>query len=106
MSYHHFIKHAGLLKQVKRTGWLRYLPADKVESVSDHSFRAGLLSLLLLDQPNIDSSRCVQIALLHDLAESLVGDITPMEKISKEEKHQKELSAMREITKELPDAIK
>jgi len=26
MSYSHFIRHAGLLKQVKRTGWLRYLP--------------------------------------------------------------------------------
>jgi len=48
MSFAHFIKHGGLLKQVKRTGWLRYLPADKVESVADHSFRAGLISLLLL----------------------------------------------------------
>jgi len=26
MSYSHFIRHAGLLKQVKRTGLLRYLP--------------------------------------------------------------------------------
>jgi putative hydrolase of HD superfamily len=86
MSFHHFIKHGGLLKTVKRTGWLRYLPSEKVESVCDHSYRVGLISILLLDQPNIDSGRCVQIALLHDLAESLVGDITPMCKVSKEEK--------------------
>lgn len=36
-------------------------------------------------------------ALVHDLAESLVGDITPYCGISKEEKKKKELEAMQEI---------
>lgn len=38
-------------------------------------------------------------ALIHDLAESIVGDITPYCGISKEEKKQKELDAMEEISK-------
>lgn len=36
-------------------------------------------------------------ALVHDLAESLVGDITPYCGISKEEKKKKEMDAMQEI---------
>lgn len=39
------------------------------------------------------------LALIHDLAESIVGDITPYCGISKEEKKQKELDAMEEISK-------
>lgn len=29
-NINHFGALAGLVKQVKRTGWLRYLPAEKV----------------------------------------------------------------------------
>jgi len=36
----------------------------------------------------------MQIALLHDLAESKVGDITPMCGVSEEEKHKRENEAM------------
>lgn len=38
-------------------------------------------------------------ALIHDLAESIVGDITPYCGISKEEKKQREMDAMQEIAK-------
>lgn len=33
---------------------------------------------------------CLKMALVHDLAECIVGDITPHCGVSKEEKHQKE----------------
>jgi putative hydrolase of HD superfamily len=32
----------------------------------------------------------MKIALVHDMAESIVGDIAPMDKVSKEEKHRRE----------------
>lgn len=38
-------------------------------------------------------------ALVHDLAESIVGDITPYCGVSKEEKKMREMNAMREIAK-------
>lgn len=38
------------------------------------------------------------IALVHDLAESIVGDITPLCGVSREEKHRREIEAMQEIT--------
>lgn len=37
------------------------------------------------------------LALVHDLAESIVGDITPYCGVSKEDKKQREMNAMREI---------
>ena len=36
-------------------------------------------------------SRCIRMALVHDLAESLVGDITPYDNVSKDEKFRREL---------------
>lgn len=34
--------------------------------------------------------RCVKMSLVHDLAESIVGDLTPFCGVSKEEKHKRE----------------
>lgn len=41
----------------------------------------------------------LDLALVHDLAESIVGDITPYCGVSKEDKKQREMDAMREIAK-------
>lgn len=34
--------------------------------------------------------RCIRLALVHDMAECIVGDIAPADNISKEEKHRRE----------------
>ena len=68
---------AGLVKRVKRTGWLRYLPAEQVESVGDHSAKIAFLALYLRKVESVDYLKCVQMALVHDIAEGLVGDFTP-----------------------------
>ena len=44
------------------------------------------------------------MALLHDLAESITGDLTP-DKISKKNKHEKENLAMKQILSDLPNRI-
>lgn len=72
---------AGLVKKVKRTGWLRYLPTEKVESVGDHSAKIAFLSLYLRNVENLDHVKCLQMSLIHDIAEGLVGDFTPYCKI-------------------------
>jgi putative hydrolases of HD superfamily len=45
-----------------------------------------------------DRSKAMMMCLVHDLAEAIVGDITPECGISSNEKHAKEEQAMREIT--------
>ena len=42
------------------------------------------------------------ISLVHDMAEALIGDITPQCGVSKQEKHLKELDAMEKIAAMLP----
>ena len=42
----------------------------------------------------LDILRCCRMALIHDMAESLVGDITPVDPVSKEEKSRRESETM------------
>lgn len=66
---------AGRLKRTKRTGWVeRGIP--EAESVADHSFRVALMALLL-SPVGLDRGKILKMAVLHDLAESVVGDLTP-----------------------------
>lgn len=79
----------GRLKELERTGWvLRKVPNP--ESVADHSFRLSIMALLLSDEFDLDKNKCIQMALIHDLAESITGDITPHEDMDKAEKYETE----------------
>jgi putative hydrolase of HD superfamily len=42
----------------------------------------------------LDMAKCCRMALIHDMAESLVGDITPVDPVSKEEKSRRESETM------------
>lgn len=39
-------------------------------------YRMGMMSLLASDC-GVDATRCMQMSLVHDVAEAIVGDITP-----------------------------
>ncbi|PVH15883.1 uncharacterized protein CXQ87_003740 [Candidozyma duobushaemuli] len=85
-----FTQIVRLLKTQPRTGWVdRGIPLEKTESIADHMYRMSIIAMALPNrQVNID--RCVKIALVHDIAESLVGDITPFGGVTKAEKHRRE----------------
>ncbi|HSU15607.1 HD domain-containing protein [Longimicrobium sp.] len=90
-----FFHLAGRLKDTPRAGWaLRGISAP--ESVAEHSFRTALLALVLAPRaaPPLDVPRCVAMAVVHDLAESLVGDITPYDNVPADEKRRREEAAM------------
>lgn len=80
------------LKTNKRTGWFHHR-VSRPESIADHMYRMALLSMLL---PNdvLDIGKCVQLCLVHDIAEALVGDLTPLDGVSKEEKLRREKEAL------------
>lgn len=74
------VEALGRLKEIPRTGWLdRGIPACATESVADHSFGVALLTWLLAPD-DLDRARAVELALIHDLAESIVGDLTPYDR--------------------------
>src|SRR3989338_1856826 len=62
------------LKKLRRTGWIER-GVSNAESVSDHSFRMTVMALVLADKIPCDTDKLVQMCLIHDLHESISGDL-------------------------------
>ncbi len=91
------------LKSLYRQGWLqREVPEDKNESVADHSFGIAMLALLLCPA-HLDKLKVLEIALLHETGESIIGDLTPADNFTDEEKSRMELEAVEDILRKLPN---
>lgn len=92
------------LKLLPRTGWLQR-GLQNVESVADHSFGVAALALVVGDlYPELDRGRLLATALLHDMAEALIGDLpaSASRLIGKAAKHSAERRAMLELLGGLP----
>ena len=61
--------------------------------------------MIISDLENYDSEKILKMTLLHDLAESKIGDITP-EQMTPENKMKIENEAFDEIINQLPEIIK
>lgn len=96
---------AGRLKQIPRTGWMSKAGVVDAESVADHSFRVSLAAMILSDLLKLDTLKAVRIALIHDLAESYIGDLTPEQLKEGVDKPSMEEEAMLRILKDLPEEI-
>ena len=65
------------LKTTKRTGWVRQ-GVHHPESIADHMYRMSLMAMISsFGDGTLDTNKCIKLALIHDLAEAKVGDITP-----------------------------
>ncbi|WFC95158.1 hypothetical protein MBRA1_001805 [Malassezia brasiliensis] len=96
LYYMHYLQN---LKLSKRTGWYHHgVPAP--ESIADHMYRMAMLAMLV-DDTQLDMRKCVMMALVHDLAEAQVGDLTPMCQVDKQEKTRREHAAIEFLTRDL-----
>jgi len=100
-----FFKTAANLKKIYRQGWIEKLTLDNPESVADHTYSMAVMSMVISDLENYDTEKILKMVLLHDLAESKIGDYTP-EQLNNEKKNKLENNAFDEIIKNLPDLIK
>lgn len=100
-----FFRLAGRLKETARAGW-KLRGIAEPESVADHSFALALMALVLAPRadPPVDAARCVAMAVAHDLAECVVGDITPYDGVGADEKRRREEEAMRRLDSLAPGA--
>lgn len=99
------LRRARGLKTLPRAGWAERRVRE-VESVADHTFRVALCAMLTSSSEaaramGVDSTRAVKMALVHDLAECVVGDITPCDGVSDDDKHAMEKRAMDDLVKDL-----
>lgn len=86
----------GKLKSTQRTGWVRR-GVKHPESIADHMYRMAALSMIVEPHTGLSKDKCIKLALVHDMAESITGDLTPHDGVSKEEKHRREAVSMRHI---------
>ncbi|XP_046643347.1 5'-deoxynucleotidase HDDC2-like [Daphnia pulicaria] len=96
-----FCQFMGRLKHLPRTGWvIRDIP--NCETVAGHMYRMAMLTFLL-ETKDVDIQRCLKMCLVHDMAESIVGDLTPHCGVSVEDKHRQEEEAMETLIKLVPE---
>lgn len=73
-----------------------YRGVEKPESIADHMYRMAILAMTVAGT-EYDQNKLVKMAIVHDLAEAIVGDITPVDGVSEEAKYSRELAALKEI---------
>ncbi|MGB9726931.1 MAG: HD domain-containing protein [Nitrososphaeria archaeon] len=102
MSLEAICKITGVLKNIPRTGWLQKgIPFYEAESVAEHSFEVAAIVLALLNsiRMKVDAEKALAMALIHDLSESVIGDMPKAltEKIGENFKHEIEGEAVEKI---------
>ncbi len=99
-----FLGYFYKLKEIERTGWKTKLHLDDAESVAEHTFTMIVFALLYSEFRNYSAKRTIKMIkmiLIHDLAESLIGDFTP-KTIDNARKKQLENSAINAIISKIP----
>ena len=70
-----YLFEVGSLKTLPRAGWLR-LGIRTPETVAEHSFRVGIVGMILAAIEGADVGRTSALCLVHDSPEARIGDIT------------------------------
>ncbi len=91
-----FFAHVAALKRLPRTGWVQRGVPDP-ESVAAHSFGVAALAAVTASAVGADPARAVLVAVIHDVAEALTGDLTPADGVPGDTKRRREEQAARRI---------
>lgn len=89
------------LKTVNRAGWAAKAGIRNPESVADHTYSMCAIGMALSDMMGLGTEMVLRMIILHDLAESVVGDYMPGEIAAREKKAQ-EKNAMKKILSCIP----
>jgi putative hydrolase of HD superfamily len=89
------------LKTVDRAGWAAKAGIRNPESVADHTFSMCAIGMALSDMMGLDTEKVLRMTILHDLAESVVGDYMPGE-VTTRSKIAQERKAMKGILSCMP----
>jgi putative hydrolase of HD superfamily len=94
-----FFETAGKLKRTSRSGWVE-VGIRKPESVADHTFRTAILCMVYSDLEDLNELKLLRMALIHDLPEAIIGDLTPSRKTTRSK--EEENNAMNQMLSLLP----
>jgi len=100
-----FLKYISKLKLTVRTGWkMRDVPGVK-ETIGSHSFGTAFIAWIMAKKEKVDVDKTLKMALIHDLLEGIIGDITPYDKNYRIKKIL-EREAINKLEKLLPEELK
>lgn len=94
------------LKNLERTGWLMRNAHDKasgrVESDAEHTFSMTILALEIMNKEklNLNQEKVLKMIAYHELGEIDVGDFTPYDNITKQEKYELEKQCIARLAEE------
>lgn len=77
------------LKDVIRSGWKRYhVSKERLESIAEHIYGTCILAISVDSEfnPGVDLNKVLRMLVLHELEEVIIGDITPYDNVTEEEK--------------------
>lgn len=88
------------LKDKIRSGWKVWnIDRQRVESVAEHIYGTCILAIAIDSEfnLNIDINKVVMMLVLHEIEEVKIGDLTPLDKVTQEEKREIGRQAVQEI---------
>lgn len=96
------------LKDKIRTGWKTWnIDRQRIESVAEHIYGTCILAIAIDSEfdLNIDIYKVVMMLVLHEIEEVKIGDLTPFDKITAEEKRRIGKQAVEEVLGSLTKGI-
>ena len=97
-----FLKTSYKLKDLRRSGWQRKTTIKNPESVAEHVYGTMILCYIISKIKGLDTYKMLIMGLIHDLAESKIGDRIPEDG----EKKILESKEFKKIIENLPNKIK
>ncbi len=95
------LKFIELMDEMKNINRAIRLRNWREETNAEHSFHLAMMVLILLeDFPNLDSLKCIKIALLHDIVEVFAGDTVIFDakmEATKEERERNAIGQLEEV---------
>lgn len=97
-----FYLYATSLKEKIRSGWDENhwnIKSERLESIAEHVYGTCILAISLDSQFDfgIDLGKVLKMLVIHEIGEVLIGDITPFDNVTLEEKQEMEHKAMLNI---------
>lgn len=94
------------LKYKIRSGWDEThwnVSKERLESVAEHIYGTCILALSIDSEfeTNLDIDKIIKMLVLHELGEVIIGDITPFDNITPEEKMKREHAAIKDVLGDL-----
>lgn len=97
------------LKDKIRSGWKVWnIERERVESVAEHVYGTCILAIAIDSEfkLNVNLNKVIMMLVLHEIEEIKIGDLTPFDKVTKEEKRRIGKIAVEEVLSTLSDKIK